>query len=152
MRRIVRLRSWFALLAALAGGSLAAGQASATSSTDVQLLLREHYDFATIDWTASAPISSGGTWEKGLLTFHGGRGSPKWAGMIKTILTSPVGSFEMTFQGLGDGNTGVFSGTWEISHGTGAYVHLHGTGTWFEDDVSQPGIVVFPCTGSVHFD
>jgi hypothetical protein len=39
-----------------------------------------------------------------------------------------------------------------ISRGTGAYAGIHGTGTWFEDDAAEPGIVVFPCVGEVHFD
>ena len=48
--------------------------------------------------------------------------------------------------------TGAFSGTWSISHGTGAIAGIHGAGTWFEDDLSQPGIVVFLCEGEIHFD
>lgn len=142
-----------ALGAASLGLVLLVGPATATPPAgDVQLLLREHYDYSTIDWTASAPISGQGTWAKGLLTFHGGRGNPNWAGMIKTTLTSSGGSFDMSFEGRGDGTTGAFSGTWNVSHGTGAYAGIHGTGTWYEDDVSQPGIVVFPCVGQVHFD
>jgi hypothetical protein len=72
--------------------------------------------------------------------------------MIKATLTSSLGSFEMAFQGRGNGTTGEFSGTWDISHGAGAYAGIHGTGTWYEDDLSEPGIVVFPCEGQVHFD
>jgi hypothetical protein len=59
---------------------------------------------------------------------------------------------ERVFQGRGDGTTGAFSGTWAISRGTGAYAGIHGAGTWFEDDEAEPGIVVFPCVGEVHFD
>ena len=141
-----------ALASVVAGLVLFAGPAAATPATAVTLLLRENYDFSTIDWAASAPISVQGSWRKGLLTFHGGQGNPNWAGMIKTTLTSSAGSFDMTFQGRGDGTTGAFSGTWDISRGTGAYAGIHGTGTWYEDDSAQPGIVVFPCEGQVHFD
>lgn len=148
------MRHTWAVLPAILVAALAAlvGPAGATTSTSVNLLLRENYDFSTIDWAASAPISGRGTWEKGLLTFHGGRGNPNWAGMVKTTLTSSSGSFEMEFQGRGNGTTGAFSGTWIISRGTGAYAGIHGTGTWYEDDEAQPGIVVFPCAGEVHFD
>jgi len=132
--------------------TVVAGPAAASPSGSVTMSLRENYDYSTIDWTATSPISGGGTWAKGLLTFHGGRGNPNWAGMIKTTLTSSAGSFDMEFQGRGDGTTGAFSGTWNISHGTGAYAGIHGTGTWHEDDVSQPGVVVFACVGQVHFD
>jgi hypothetical protein len=146
-------RTSFVLLAGVAGAlAVLVGSAAATPSGSVTLTLREHYDFSTIDWTATAPISASGTWQKGLLTFHGGRGNPNWAGMIKTTLTSPVGSFDMSFQGRGNGTTGEFSGTWDISRGTGAYAGIQGTGTWYEDDLAEPGIVVFPCVGQVHFD
>ena len=53
---------------------------------------------------------------------------------------------------LSPASTGAFSGTWDISRGTGLYAGIHGTGTWYEDDSAQPGIVVFPCEGQVHFD
>ena len=146
-------KNWGVALASLfAGVTVLTGQGMATSSTRVELLLRENYDFSTIAWEAGTPISATGTWTKGLLTFHGGKGNPNWAGMIKTTLTSSVGSFDMEFQGRGNGATGAFSGTWVISHGTGAYVGIHGTGTWHEDDEAEPGIVVFPCEGQVHFD
>ena len=56
----------------------------------------------------------------------------------------------MLFQGLGNA-PGAFSGTWEITRGTGVYAGLHGTGSWYEDD-GQSGFFVFPCTGQVHFD
>jgi hypothetical protein len=128
------------------------GSASATPSSKVTLLLRENDDYSTIDWTASAPIAGQGRWEKGLLTFHGGRGNSNWAGMIKTTLTSSAGSFDMAFQGRGNGTTGAFSGTWVISHGTGAYSGLQGNGTWLEDDLTQFPIVVFVCEGEVHFN
>jgi hypothetical protein len=140
------------LASLVAGLALLVGPAAATPAIGVTLLLRENYDFSTIDWTASAPIAESGLWDKSRLTFHGGNGNPNWAGMIKTTLTSSGGSFDMEFQGRGNGTTGAFSGTWTISHGTGAFAGIHGTGTWFEDDLSQPGIVIFPCEGQVHFD
>ena len=141
-----------ALVSLFAGLVVLVGPAAATSSTTTGLLLRENYDYSTIDWEAGSPISATGTWTKGLLTFHGGRGNPNWAGMVKTTLTSSAGSFDMEFQGRGNGTTGAFSGTWVISRGTGAYVGIHGTGTWREDDEVEPGIVVFPCQGQIHFD
>jgi hypothetical protein len=146
-----RIGSVGAVVAIVTCAALLLGAQASAPSTGVSLRLREHYDYSTIDWTASAPISATGTWAKGLLTFHGGRGNPNWNGMIKTTLTSSAGSFEMEFQGQGNGTTGAFSGTWVISRGTGAYAGIHGTGTWFEDDAAEPGIVVFPCVGEVHF-
>jgi hypothetical protein len=140
------------LASLVAGLALLVGPAAATPAIGVTLLLRENYDFSTIDWTASAPIAESGLWDKSRLTFHGGNGNPNWAGMIKTTLTSSGGSFDMEFQGRGNGTTGAFSGTWTISHGTGAFAGIHGTGTWCVVDLSQPGIVVFPCEGQVHFD
>ena len=93
-------------------------------------------------------VSDSGTWDRGLIRFQGGR-SAVYAGTIKTVETGSLGSFQMLFQGLG--NAVAFSGTWQITNGTGAYARLHGTGTWYEDD-STPGIFRFPCTGQVHFD
>ena len=99
------------LASLVAGLALLVGPAAATPATGVTLLLRENYDYSTIDWTASAPIAESGLWDKGRLTFHGGNGNPNWAGMIKTTLTSSGGSFDMEFQGRGNGTTGAFSGT-----------------------------------------
>jgi hypothetical protein len=95
-------------------------------------------------------VSDSGTWDRGLIRFQGGQ-SPVFAGTIKRVETGALGSFQMIFQGLGSNVTGAFSGTWQISGGTGAYAKLHGTGTWYEDD-STPGVFRFPCTGKVHFD
>ena len=148
--------AWKALVVALATAAvlaLAVGSAGATPpSSNVQILLTENpADYAPIDWSATGLISDHGTWEKGLLTFHGSPHSPVFAGIVKTVETGSKGSFGMQFQGLGVNATGVFSGTWQISGGTGAYARLHGTGTWYADD-SRAGITVFPCTGEVHFD
>ena len=152
MRRTPGKRPLLLTVAASCAALVAVSSAAAVPSSAVTLQLRENYDYSTVDWMASAPISGSGTWSKGNLTFHGGKGNLNWAGMIKTTLTSSFGSFDMTFQGRGNGTTGAFSGTWDISHGTGAYAGIHGTGTWFEDDLSEPGVVHFPCEGHVHFD
>ena len=126
------------LASLVAGLALLVGPAAATPATGVTLLLRENYDYSTIDWTASAPIAESGLWDKGRLTFHGGNGNPNWAGMIKTTLTSSGGSFDMEFQGRGNGTTGAFSGTWTISGGTGAFAGIHGTGTWSRTTLRSP--------------
>ena len=78
--------------------------------------------------------------------------------MIETAETNTAqtGSFRMNFHGLGYNATGAFSGTWEISRGTGIYKGIHGTGTWYEVDIPDPAnpghlLFTFRCTGSVHF-
>ena len=145
------------LLASAASCALVAvGSAAATpASSDVSIVLtQDAATYDTIGWSATGSVLSGeGTWAKGLIRFHGGTGTAIFAGTIQTTMTNRAGtgSFRMNFQGLGNGATGVFSGTWQIGSGTGVYAGPHGTGTWFEDD-SNPGLFVFPCQGRIHVD
>ena len=132
--------------------------ATATPSSNVTLFLTQHDDFSTIAWRAHGALEDSGTWDKDRVTFSGGR-SPVFAGMIETIETNAAktGSFRMNFQGLGYNATGAFSGTWQISQGTGVYAGLHGTGTWYEVDIPDPNspghlLFTFPCTGTVHYN
>ncbi len=151
-------RSVVLLAATVAIGLAGALTASATPSDNVTFFLTQHEDFGTIAWDAHGALEDSGTWDKGLVTFSGGK-SPVFAGMIKTTETNTAGtgSFRMNFQGLGYNANGSFSGTWQISRGTGIYAGLHGAGTWYEVDIpdpSNPGhlLFTFPCTGSVHVD
>jgi hypothetical protein len=49
----------------IAAAAVLVGSAMATlPAGSVTLTLRENYDFSTIDWLASDPISAVGTWEK----------------------------------------------------------------------------------------
>ena len=52
------------LASLVAGLALLVGPAAATPATGVTLLLRENYDYSTIDWTASAPIAASGLWNR----------------------------------------------------------------------------------------
>jgi hypothetical protein len=146
---------------AVAIGSIAAltitVTASASTRTDESLYLTQRDDFSPVAWEARGAFADSGTWDRGVVTFHGGRGTLRFAGTIQTTMTSAKGSFRMTFQGLGDGGTGVFGGTWQIGGGTGAYAGLHGNGTWQAidiDDPDNPGhlLFTFPCSGTIHFD
>ena len=132
--------------------------ASATPPSSVAFFLTQHDDFGTIAWQAHGALEDAGTWDKGRVTFSGGK-SPVFAGMIETVETNGArtGSFRMNFQGLGYNATGAFSGTWAISQGTGIYKGLHGTGSWYEVDIPDPDnpghlLFTFPCAGKVHFD
>lgn len=153
------LLRWVVLLvASVMIGLAGALTASATPSSGVTFFLTQHDDFGTIAWTADGALEDSGTWDKSIVTFSGGK-SPVFAGMIQTFETNDArtGSFRMNFQGLGYNATGVFTGTWQISHGTGIYAGLHGSGTWSEIDIPEPGnpghlLFTFPCEGSVHFD
>jgi hypothetical protein len=154
MTRRITILIGIAAIAALGPGG--AARATAPSDGVTIVLTQQASDYTPIAWTASGlatatgPVSDSGTWDRGLIRFQGGR-SPVFAGIIKTVLTGSRGSFEMDFQGLGSNVTGAFSGTWQIKAGTGAYAHLHGSGTWYEDD-STPGVFRFPCTGTVRSD
>jgi len=145
-------------LAGIVGVMLVSAVAArATPSTSVSFFLTQHDDFGTIAWQAHGAIEDAGTWATGRVTFSGGK-SPVFAGMIETAETNTAqtGSFRMNFHGLGYNATGAFSGTWEISRGTGTYKGIHGTGTWYEVDIPDPAnpghlLFTFRCTGSVHF-
>lgn len=146
------------LAASVVIGLVVSLTASATPSSGVTLYLTQHDDYGTIGWSAHGALEDSGTWNKGRVTFSGGK-SPVLAGMISTVETNDAntGSFRMNFQGLGYNATGVFTGTWEISHGTGIYAKLHGTGTWSEIDIPDPDnrghlLFTFPCKGTVHVD
>lgn len=154
-RRSLRLALIGAVGAVLIGAS---APAVATPSSSEEFFLTQHDDFATIAWDAHGAFQDSGTWEKGLVTFSGGR-SPVFAGMIQTVETNRdgTGTFRMNFQGLVYNATGAFSGTWNISGGTGAYSGLHGNGTWYEVDIPDPDspghlLFTFPCIGHIHMD
>jgi hypothetical protein len=154
-RLVSRVLALFAV--SLLVGMTGAFTASATPSTDETLFLTQHDDFNPVAWEAHGAFTDSGTWERGVVTFHGGKGTPVFAGTIKTFETGANGSFRMTFEGLGSNATGVFGGTWQIGGGTGAYAGLHGNGVWHEVDIPDPNnpghlLFTFPCTGTVHFD
>jgi hypothetical protein len=156
MRQLLR---WVVLLvASVTIGLAGALTASATPSGNVTFFLTQHDDFTPIAWTAHGALEDSGTWDRGVITFSGGK-SPVFAGMIQTFETNDAntGSFRMNFQGLGYNATGVFTGTWQISQGTGIYAGLHGNGTWSEIDIPEPGnpghlLFTFPCPGNIHFE
>ena len=156
MKRL--LRCVVLLAASIMIGLVVVLTAAATPSSSVTLFLTQHDDYGTIRWSAHGGLEDSGTWDKGRVTFSGGK-SPVYAGMIATVETNDAGtgSFRMNFQGLGYNATGVFTGTWEISQGTGIYAKLHGTGTWSEVDIPDPDnqghlLFTFPCKGNVHID
>lgn len=156
--RPTRLSVLASLAAIIVTSLMGAVAASAAPPSAVSFFLTQHDDYATIDWAAHGALEDAGTWDKGRVTFSGGK-SPVFAGMIETTETNNAksGSFRMNFQGLGYNATGAFSGTWQISHGTGIYAGLHGTGTWYEVDIPDPNnpghlLFTFPCQGTVHFN
>ena len=157
-KRGPRLRALGLLGASIAIALSMTLTASASPSSAVSFYLTQHDDYSTIAWQAHAAIEDSGTWETGRVTFSSGK-SPVFAGMIETVETNNTntGSFRMNFQGRGYNATGAFSGTWQISHGTGIYAGLHGTGSWYEVDIPDPNnpghlLFTFPCTGTVHTD
>ncbi|MEP6893343.1 MAG: hypothetical protein ABI927_06135 [Gaiellaceae bacterium] len=79
-------------------GLVVALTASATPSSDVTLFLTQHDDYGTIGWSARGALQDSGTWDKGQVTFFGGK-SPVYAGMISTVETNTdgTGSFRMIF-------------------------------------------------------
>jgi hypothetical protein len=131
--------------------------ASASTRSGETLFLTQRDDFTPVAWDAHGAFTDSGTWDRGVITFHGGAGTSKFAGTIQTFMTGAHGSFRMTFQGLGDGATGVFGGTWQIGDGIGAYAGVHGNGTWQEIDIPDPDnpghlLFTFPCPGTIHLD
>jgi hypothetical protein len=137
---------------------IAATTALATPATGVTFFLTQRDDFDPIAWQVHGAIEDAGTWDRGVITFSGGK-SPGFAGMIQTFETNntKTGTFRMNFEGRGTNDPFSFSGTWTISQGTGIYKGLHGTGTWYEVDIPDPDnpghlLFTFPCAGSVHFD
>src|SRR5262249_34271855 len=129
--------------ALLAVGAIAAltwaMSASATPSSAVSFYLTQKDNFDPIAWQAQGAIVDAGTWDRGVVTFSGGK-APGFAGMIQTFETntSGTGSFRMNFQGRGVNDPFSFGGTWQITGGTGIYQGLHGTGTWYEVDIPDP--------------
>src|SRR6478609_2185015 len=94
------------LLALLTLGAVIASTwavgASASPSGAVTFYLTQQDNFDPIAWQAQGAIVDAGTWDRGVITFSGGK-SPGFAGMIQTFETNNAGtgSFRMNFQGLG---------------------------------------------------
>src|SRR5262245_51065010 len=96
--------------------------ASATPSSAVSFYLTQKDNYDPIAWQAQGAIVDAGTWDRGVITFSGGK-SPGFAGMIQTFETNTAGtgSFRMNFQGRGINDPFSFGGTWQITDGTGIY-------------------------------
>jgi hypothetical protein len=146
--RIARALSVSVLIPALL---LAPAIAEGASSGPVTLtLLRSGSDLSEISWSASGAIQDGGTWTTENRIF-GGRDGVSDAFVVAQVLTTETGAqgaFHLRFQGI-ENRARPFSGTWQLVDGTGAYVGVIGTGTWYAESLPT-GELAFFLSGSVH--
>jgi hypothetical protein len=143
-----RIARVLVLAGAVSSLVVATGLARATPPATATIELMRNQDLEEIGWNGSFPgFSDAGSWTSNFRAFGGGN-SPVFAGLIKTTETGAHGTFQTSFQVLD--SKGTFSGTCQISGGTGDYAHLQGTGPWSFRE--QGDTRVYTCVVQAHWD
>jgi hypothetical protein len=132
--------------------TLAVPAAASTPTNETIVLLRDSQS-QEIGWSASGTFTDAGSWTSDFRR-SGALPSPvAFETMLKTTETSSFGTFRLEFQGHFNAPAGHdFGGTWVLSGGTGAYVGIHGVGTWSVAPDPGTGGARFTLVGAVQFD